>query len=289
MYWLLLLAAAGLFISYLVTASPASSQNTSRTVLLNWLDSAAPSASQGVSFGVPWPKGALQKNASLSLRTSDGKSMPVQTWPLAYWPDGSLKWTGHALSASSSLVGSWTLSPGNPAAQQTAVRAIQNASGIEIDAGAMQCRIPREGAAFIESLKISNREVANNEHLVVIREDRSGYETNGVLREEKFASQIKAVTLEQSRPVRAVVKIKGVHKAANDHRGWLPFTVRLYFFAGLDSVRMVHSFVFDGDQEKDFIRGLGVRFAVPMREQFHNRHSPSESHPYFFAITSTSL
>ncbi len=37
-------------------------------------------------------------------------------------------------------------------------------------------------------------------------------------------------------------------------------------------MRMAHSFVFDGDQEKDFIRGLGVRFSVPMREQFHNRH-----------------
>jgi hypothetical protein len=35
---------------------------------------------------------------------------------------------------------------------------------------------------------------------------------------------------------------------------------------------MVHSIVFDGDQEKDFIKGLGVSFAVPMREQVHNRH-----------------
>jgi hypothetical protein len=35
---------------------------------------------------------------------------------------------------------------------------------------------------------------------------------------------------------------------------------------------MVHSIVFDGDQEKDFIKGLGIAFAVPMREQVHNRH-----------------
>jgi hypothetical protein len=38
-------------------------------------------------------------------------------------------------------------------------------------------------------------------------------------------------------------------------------------------VRLVHTIVFDGDdQEKDFIRGLGVAFSVPMREQVHNRH-----------------
>ena len=35
---------------------------------------------------------------------------------------------------------------------------------------------------------------------------------------------------------------------------------------------MVHTFVFDGDEQKDFIRGLGLVFAVPMREQVHNRH-----------------
>ena len=35
---------------------------------------------------------------------------------------------------------------------------------------------------------------------------------------------------------------------------------------------MVHSFVYDGDQNKDFIRALGVRFDVPMREALYNRH-----------------
>ncbi len=28
----------------------------------------------------------------------------------------------------------------------------------------------------------------------------------------------------------------------------------------------------DGDQEHDFIKGLGLRFAVPMHEEVHNRH-----------------
>src|ERR1051326_3835616 len=143
-YGFLLLLAAGLLVAHLVTAPSASGQSANRTVLLNWLDRAAPSVNQGVSFGVPWPKGALPKSASLSLTASNGKSVPVQTWPLAYWPDGSLKWTGHAISTGSSFSGPLTLSPGNPAAPQTAVRATQNATGIEIDTGAIECRIPRQ-------------------------------------------------------------------------------------------------------------------------------------------------
>jgi hypothetical protein len=61
-----------------------------------------------------------------------------------------------------------------------------------------------------------------------------------------------------------------VHKGGS--REWLPFVVRLYFYSGQEQVRMIHSIVFDGDQEKDFIKSLGVAFAVPMREQIHNRH-----------------
>jgi hypothetical protein len=55
-------------------------------------------------------------------------------------------------------------------------------------------------------------------------------------------------------------------------REWLPFVVRLYFYAGQESVRMVHTVIYDGDESRDFIRGLGVVFSIPMREQVQNRH-----------------
>jgi hypothetical protein len=74
------------------------------SVALGWLDRAAPPVSSGV-LGVPWPKGVLRTNGSFSLKTADGKNLPVQTWPLAYWPDGSIKWTGHAVSARPDLSG----------------------------------------------------------------------------------------------------------------------------------------------------------------------------------------
>lgn len=53
----------------------------------------------------------------LQLTTADGRAFAVQSWPLAYWPDGSLKWTGHALSSAPGLAGPFVLTPGaNPSA-----------------------------------------------------------------------------------------------------------------------------------------------------------------------------
>ena len=72
--------------------------------------------------------------------------------------------------------------------------------------------------------------------------------------------------------MRAVVKIEGMHQSESSERSWLPFTLRLYLYAGLESVRLVHTFIYDGEAKHDFIKGLGLSFAVPLREEYHNRH-----------------
>jgi len=69
-------------------------------VTLHWLGDLAPAAPVGVSWGVPWPQGAVQPATPMRLTTASGTRLGVQTWPVAYWPDGSVKWTGHALAAS---------------------------------------------------------------------------------------------------------------------------------------------------------------------------------------------
>jgi len=64
---------------------------------LAWLEG-APAFSAGTTFGVPWPRGAVPKGQDFVVDGGAGE-MPAQSWPLAYWPDGSLKWTAHALGA----------------------------------------------------------------------------------------------------------------------------------------------------------------------------------------------
>ena len=230
-------------------------------VAAGWLGGSPPPVESGVSWGIPWPRGTVRKGQSFSLTTADGKALPLQNWPLAYWPDGSMKWIGFATVAGPGASGAFKLARGAAAAPATAVKVAESGSAVDIDTGRLQCRIPKQGASLIDSMTMEGRVVARQGRLVCTLDDRSG-----------FTSSIRKVTVEQTGPVRAVVKIEGVHKAETGAREWLPFTVRLYFYAGLEQVRLVHTIVFDGDDQKDFIRGLGVAFSVPMREQIHNRH-----------------
>ena len=236
---------------------------------LHWLDGQVPAVANGATWGVPWPRGQYTKDTTFALGTAAGKAVPVQSWPLAWWPDGSLKWTAHALGAGTGRTDKLILAPGPPAAPAEPVQVSETADTIEVDTGVIRCTVAKKGATVIASIVRDGREIARDGRLVALCDDRPAEGAEAV-KTESFVSEIGAVTVEQRGPVRAVVKIAGMHRGLE--RTWLPFSVRLYFYAGGDAVRMMHSFVFDGDEQKDFIRGLGVRFVVPMRDPLYDRH-----------------
>jgi len=108
-------------------------------VLLRWLDQAPPALGQGVSWGVPWAIGTFQKEQSFALAAADGKALPLQSWPLAYWQDGSVKWMALPQAHRPAPSGPFTLTAvakdsGQPAGAAT-VKVLQSNTTYEIDTG----------------------------------------------------------------------------------------------------------------------------------------------------------
>jgi hypothetical protein len=237
-----------------------------------WLDDRAPAVATGVTWGMPWPKGLHSRKTNFSLRNGADSRIPLQTWPLAYWPDGSLKWTAHAIAANVSLSdGPFEIVPEKARAQTAGLKVSETDTAIEIDTGAIVCRLARDGGSLVTSIRRNDRELLRDGKLVLLRQDRPAAEADGVVMQEAFTGTIEHVTIEQRGPVRAVVKIHGRHTNGTG-RSWVPFTVRLYFYAGGDAVRVLHTMIFDGDESRDFIRGVGLRFAAPLTDALHDRH-----------------
>ncbi len=250
-------------------APPPAVPDASAKGLLRWLDNAPPLSGCGMRFGVPWARGTAGEHQMFHLEGPDKTAIPTQCWPLAYWPDGSLKWTGLGIAADAKMSGPFRVVAGASPPPDSPLVVKATDQTVEVSFSSFSCTIPRSGADIISSLVLDGYEVARNGRLIAVREDRS-QESSGVLRQETFNSLIQSVTVEQGGPVCAVVKIEGVHAASQ--RQWLPFAVRLYFTAGVESIKLVHSFVFDGDAKSDFIRGLGIVMEVPFREERQNRH-----------------
>ncbi|WP_326724327.1 Tat pathway signal sequence domain protein [Streptomyces sp. NBC_00243] len=253
-------------------AAPRAEAADADPVTLDWLEDGGLGAAPGSTVGVPWPKGAYAQDQTFALTDADGKAVPVQSWPIAYWPDGSLKWTAHAVSSGS---GKLSLAAGEPAAPDKSVTVDKSGGAIDISTGVITAKIGKSGSTLVKSVTRGSTEIAKNGRLVLIRQPEIEDEDQGAEKFERFESAISEVEVEQEGPVRAVVRIDGKHRKGS--RSWLPFSVRLYFYAGAESFRMVHTITFDGTQEPgkasgDFIRGLGVRFTVPMRDASYDRH-----------------
>jgi hypothetical protein len=246
-------------------------QNPGTGAWVRWLDDRQAPAALGVTWGTPWPRGQQKSAKGFALRAADQRLAPLQSWPLAYWPDGSIKWTAHALPPDARVGdGPFQVVPQRVLpkfASQVEVR--ESEHGIDVDTGVFVCRFARTGANVIESIARGGRDALRGGRLVLLCQDSAPDSGDARVTQQNFESLVEKVTAEQRGPARAVVKVEGRH--AQGERRWLPFTLRFYFYAGSDALRVLHTIVFDGDESRDFIRGLGLRFTVPMKAELCDR------------------
>jgi hypothetical protein len=80
---------------------------------LSWLDTKPCTIAQGITWGMPWPQGQVKKAQDFTLSSSTKPSIELQSWPLAFWPDGSVKWSAHACAGLSPTDSSMSIFPIN--------------------------------------------------------------------------------------------------------------------------------------------------------------------------------
>lgn len=251
--------------------TPTRNSLLSKSDQLGWLDTAAPRALSGYTWGQPWARGRLKKNEALCLVDDKGKHQPLQTWVMATWPDGSVKWTGHAIAASQSPGNQFSVKKARSPKAKHSIKISESSNRLVVDTGVIRCVLGKAGDIIIHAIERGNKTLLQNARLIGQRQAQVEFDNEQPLVVDAFSATIQHIEVEQPGPLRAVVKLSGIH-SGTDNRQWLPFSLRLYFYAGGDAVRMSHNFIFDGDEQSDFIRALGLRFDVPQRDETYNRH-----------------
>ncbi len=235
---------------------------------VSWIDSKAPERDEGQVWGQPWPRGTRFSDNGYKLVDEKGRAAALQTWPLAYWPDGSIKWTGHALAAGALLGEQAMVVPGKVRHTDNVI--VRNGTSVTVECAGVIWNIPQSGPLAIASATISGREVLRDVRLLATAQMVSDDDVSARADAEALPSEVTSVFVEQMGPLRAVIRIEGHHSLAGAKV--LPFSIRLYFHAGSTCVRIVHSMIFDTDPERVFLRGLGLRASVPQRDALHDRH-----------------
>jgi len=235
---------------------------------LNWLEKGK-SGLPGLTWGVPWPKGTIKLNHKFHVSDQQGKEFFIQSWPLAYWPDGSLKWTGHA-AANLPVEGLYKVIAGKAALAVQSLLITDSSSSIKIDTGKIICIVNKSGRILIPSITRNGHLVANAGVLTVLIQDQPEDTYDRPIRRETLNGDVESVVIEQNGPIKAVVKITGHH--VSERLKLLPFVIRLQFFAGSDEIRILHTLIYNADENVHFVKGIGLSLEVPLNDELHNRH-----------------
>ena len=231
---------------------------------MRWLDGNAPGHRAGRDLGNAVAARQAEVREELrAARRRRATALPLQSWPLAYWPDGSLKWTATRWLQVSAPAMAPSKSWRN--ARRAKTRAAPSPSpklptAFEVDTGVVSAASTRKGAAVIGSVTRDGREALRDGKLVLLRQDRAAGSDATVVTQESFESVIEKVTLEQRGPVRAVLKIEGKHAQCRRRVPGCPSRCGCISTPAATRCACCTPSFSMATRSQDFIRGVGLRF-----------------------------
>lgn len=240
-----------------------------------------------VSGGIPLPKGELFDPTHVRLRHND-VDVPLQTRPLAYWPDGSIKWlllifpadggavegaTGEGKTLRFDLTrrdGSkavYRLDYGGsvrPGVPKKALIASQDEDSVSIDTGPLQLELTA-AEGWLRRVKLHGRDILINPGARSFVDFLRVAETypcctthaQGMLDDGNFVPE--RIDLEEAGPLRATVRLQGMTTSQEPTR----LIIRLEAYAGRSVIRVFQSAEFlHKDPRVAFVRRMGIELPL---------------------------
>lgn len=225
------------------------------------------------TFGSVWKKGEVRE-AAFTLTNEAGDKIPVQTQVKAWWPDRSIKWASHTAD-SVKMGGSVMLLP-VPTENEGTLWITEAVEGYQVDTGVISLKIPAGNTLPSHSLAkdvfFNGILLAQSIYPVFSLERR--YEKEGVrvrgAEQTEYRGTILSVTLEEAGPLQAVFCFRGNHLCGE--KADMPFVIRMYVWSGSREIRFVHTFLYDGEENRDYLKGMGIRFDMSFTGKTYDRH-----------------
>ncbi|XHR26679.1 MAG: hypothetical protein ACFUZC_12040 [Chthoniobacteraceae bacterium] len=240
------------------------------------------SVPQYASTGFPFARGTLTDPAALRVKVA-GAPVPAQGKPLAYWPDGSVKWALLTFPVDPAKAQAECPPPrvslrnerylpleifqaAAPSPAPSAALSVkkQDSGEVEISNNGLQVRLA-PGEDWLQQLKWRGTEILDRsggrkplaycEYLVgpeavfpFDQRAKGGAKDFGTLK-------VDSIAVEESGPLRAIVRLEGLTSNQEPTR----LVLRLEFLAGRPEIRIAHTAVFRyKDPRKTFLTGMGL-------------------------------
>lgn len=221
------------------------------------------------TFGCMWKQGECGADSAYVCHAKNGGEVLLQSRITAYWPDGSVKWTAH--TADAALLGEEIeVLPGKPA-DFTGMQLLENQEGILLQSGVITVKVKKDGRYLFESAERNGKEFLKAARPVLLLEEPTEIAGNPAKIQKEYKGVIEKVSVEETGKLKTILRYDGIHVSESGDRK-LPFIIRMEVGYNNPNLKFTHTFLYDGDENKDFLKGLGIRFEAPTAGAYYNRH-----------------
>ncbi len=235
-----------------------------RCVPLKWMEEPAQYI-DGHVLGIPFEQGEMAE-----LPSATWQANKVQTWPMAYWPDGSIKWMGAGFSEMKGIPAP-EVELTDDATDAYASMIEETSDTVVIDTNKLRMSLNKSGSVCIESVTMESSTLVNNGRLMGVVETYEETSTCRITRQYSLESEIHQVIVEQDGPIRSVVKVDGCHRIEGDQEEVLPFSLRIIAYRQSEQVEIKHTLIYDLKETAFFIKGIGMTFEMPLKGANYNK------------------
>ena len=208
-----------------------------------------------VTFGVPFPAGALWDVQSLRLVDAQGRELPSQKEATGTWArEGSVKWVRFDALVSPKDGCFVELSPATGPPPQKPVRLIEQGDRIVLETGPARYVLSK-GASPIEEVWRGEKRVAT------VAGTRGLYVVDQQGRSASASADDETMQIEARGPVAACVRFEGFYRTSKGEPLARHIT-RIEAFAGQPFAKVTHTLVLTCDTNEVWFKDIGWEFAV---------------------------
>src|SRR5690242_14786609 len=122
-----------------------------------------PRKGEAIRTGVPLPRGWVADTALLSLRDAQGRPVPFQCAPLAFWADRSIKWllvdAIVSVDAGARITLSLERGAGPTPRTQPALQITSTGGSILVNTGALEATFALGAASLLGSVRVAGQDM----------------------------------------------------------------------------------------------------------------------------------
>lgn len=221
------------------------------------------------TFGCIWKPGECTTETSYVVKSGQDDNIPMESNITAYYEDGSVKWTKHTVDVTH-LEDIIEVLPCDKKLEFHGNVVNETKTTYQIISKNFNIKISKESPYIFDEIYVNNKlKMKNGTSVLTLEEPKSIDGFSGKIN-KNYTSIIHQSQIESNGKLETVIKFEGIHCLKEDEK--IPFIIRMKVGYHSKKIDYIYTFVYNGEEEKDYLKGLGITFEKPMVSPMYNRH-----------------